>query len=81
MSTDHQRTIHPLIKQRKLLIADVSHMVIEPMTDHQFREQLETLVSYNVHNDGVCQDCIYIEQGHYMKPNTFQSNSMAIDPR
>ena len=56
-------------------------MAIEPMTDHQFREQLETLVSYNVCNDGVCQDCIYIKQGHYMNPTTFQSNSMAIDPR
>ena len=81
MSTDHQRTIQPLIKQRKLLIADITRMAIEPMTDHQFREQLEALVSYNVCNDGVCQDCIYIEQGHYMNPNTFQSNSMAIDPR
>ena len=38
------------------------------MTDHQFREQLEALVSYNVRNNRVCQDCIYIEQGHYMNP-------------
>ena len=74
MSTDHQRTIQPPIKTRKLLIADIMRMAIEPMTDHQFREQLEALVSYNVCNDRVCQDCIYIEQGHYMNPNTFQSN-------
>ena len=59
MSTDRQRTIHLPIKQRKLLIADVTRMALEPMTDHQFREQLETLVSYNVCNDGVCQDYLY----------------------
>ena len=56
-------------------------MAVEPMTDQQFREQIEALVSYNICNDGVCQDCIYIEQGHYMNPQTFQTNSMPIDPR
>ena len=46
MSTDRQRTIQPPLKQRKLLIADITWMAIEPMTDQQFREQIEALVSY-----------------------------------
>ena len=54
MSTDRQRTIQLPIKQRKLLIADITRMAIEPMTDQQFHEQLEAFVSYNVRNDGVC---------------------------
>ena len=42
---------------------------------------IETLVSYNICTDGVQQDCLYIEQGHFMTPTTFMTYSMAIDPR
>ena len=45
-----------------------------------FQENIETLVSYNVRNDGSQQDCLYIEQGHLMTPTTFMTYSMAIDP-
>ena len=38
-------------------------------------EKTETLISYNVWNDGAQQDCLYIEQGHLM------TCSMVIDPR
>ena len=46
-----------------------------------FRENIETLVSYNVRTDGLQQDCLYIEQGHLMTPTMFMTYSMAIDPR
>ena len=46
-----------------------------------FRENIETLVSYNIRSDGFQQDCLYIEQGHLMTPTTFMTYSMAIDPR
>ena len=58
-------------------------MRLQPFTvgGDSFRENLETLVSYNVRNDGMQQDCLYIEQGHLMIPTTFMTYSMAIDPR
>ena len=46
-----------------------------------FRENIETLVSYNVRNDGAQQDCLYTEQGHLMTPTMFMTHSMATDPR
>ena len=58
-------------------------MRLQPFTagGDNFRENIETLVSYNVHTDGVQQDCLYIEQGHLMPPTTFMTYSMAVDPR
>ena len=58
-------------------------MRLQPFTvgRDSFRENLEALVSYNVHNDGMHQDCLYIEQGHLMPPTTFMTYSMAVDPR
>ena len=46
-----------------------------------FRENIETLVSYNIRNDGAQQDCLYIEQGHLMTPTMLMTHSMAIDLR
>ena len=58
-------------------------MRLQPFTvgGDSFRENLETLVSYNVRTDGIQQDCLYIEQGHLMTPTTFMTYSMAVDPR
>ena len=81
MSTVHPRTIHLPLKQCKLSIVDITHMEIVPISDSAFREQLETLVSYNICNDGTRQDCLYIEQGHLLNLSLFQSHSMAIDPK
>ena len=50
------------------------------MNDDAFREQLETLISYNVHNDRLKQDCLYIEQGQFLNPSSLKAHSMAIDP-
>ena len=81
MSIPLQRTIHPPIKQRKLLIADVTRGELVHMDDDAFREQLATLISYNVRNDGIRQDCLYIEQGQFLNPSSFKAHSMAIDPQ
>ena len=51
------------------------------MNDDAFREQLGTLISYNVRNDGDKQDCLYIEQGQFLNPSSFKAESMAIDPQ
>ena len=69
------------LQQRTLLITDVTRL--QPFTagGDSFRENIETLVSYNVRTDGLQQDCLYIEQGHLMTPTTFMTYSMAIDPR
>ena len=58
-------------------------MRLQPFTvgGDSFWENLETLVSYNVRNDGMQQDCLYIEQGHLMIPTSFMTYSTAIDPR
>ena len=63
-----------------LLITDVTRL--QPFTagGDSFRENIETLVSYNIRTDGLQQDCLYIEQGHLMTPTTFMTYSMAIDP-
>ena len=72
-----QLPLHP----RTLLIADVTRLQPFIAGGDAFRENIETLVSYNICNNGAQQDCLYIEQGHLMTPTTFMTHSMAIDPR
>ena len=81
MSTRRLRNLQLPLRPRTLLITDVTRL--QPFTTggDSFRENIETLVSYNVHTDGLQQDCLYIEQGHLMTPTTFMTYSMAIDPR
>ena len=69
------------VKHKNTAITDVTRL--QPFTagGDNFRENIETLVSYNVRNDGSQQDCLYIEQGHLMTPTSFMTYSMAIDPR
>ena len=69
------------LRPRTLLITDVTRLQPFIAGGDSFRENIETLVSYNVHNDGSQQDCLYIEQGHLMTPTMFMTYSMAIDPR
>ena len=64
-----------------MLIADVTRGELVHMNDDAFREQLETLISYNVRNDSIKQDCLYIEQGQFLNPSSFKGHSMAIDPQ
>ena len=81
MSTSCSQNLQLPLSTRTLLIADVTRL--QPFTSggDTFRENIETLVSYNVHNDGSQQDCLYIEQGHLMTPTSFMRYSMAIDAR
>ena len=80
MSTSHPRNLQLLLRPRTLLIADVTKLQPFITRGDSFWENIETLVSYNIHNDGSQQDCLYIEQGHLMTPTTFMTYSMAIDP-
>ena len=81
MSTGRLRNLQLPLCPRTLLITDVTKL--QPFTagGDSFRENLETLVSYNVRNDGMQQDCLYIEQGHLMTPTTFMTFLMVIDPQ
>ena len=81
MSTSHPRNLQLPLHPRTLLITDVTRLQPFITGGDSFRENIETLVSYNVHNDGSQQDCLYIEQGHLMTPTTFMTYLMAIDPR
>ena len=81
MSTCRPRHLQLPLRPRTLLITDVTRLQPFTVGGDSFRENLETLVSYNVHTDGIQQDCLYIEQGHLMTPTTFMTYSMAIDPR
>ena len=80
MSTGCLQNLQLPLRARTLLITDVTKL--QPFTagGDSFHENIETLVSYNVRNDGAQQDCLYIEQGHLMTPTTFMTYSMAIDP-
>ena len=80
MCTTHPHNVRLPLRQRTLLITDVTRL--QPFTagGDRFRENIETLVSYNVRTDGLQQDCLYIEQGHLMTPTTFMTYSMVIDP-
>ena len=80
MSTSHPRNLQIPIQARTLLITDVTRLQPFIAGGDRFRENIETLVSYNVRNNGSQQDCLYIEQGHLMTPTTFMTYSMAIDP-
>ena len=81
MSICHPRHLQLPLRPRTLLIADVTRL--QPFTagGNNFRENIRTLVSYNVHTDGAQQDCLYIEHGHLMPPTTFMTYSMVVDPR
>ena len=81
MSTSHLRNLQLLLHPRTLLITDVTRLQPFIAGGDSFRENIETLVSYNVHIDGSQQDCLYIEQGHLMTPTTFMTYSMVIDRR
>ena len=81
MSTGCPRNLQLPLHPRTLLITNVTKL--QPFTagGDSFHENIETLVSYNVRNDGVQQDCLYIEQGHLMTPTMFMTYSIVIDPR
>ena len=81
MCTPHPRNVQLPLRPRTLLITDVTRLQPFTVGGDNFRENIETLVSYNVRTDGIQQDCLYIEQGHLMTPTTFMTYSMAIDPR
>ena len=81
MSTGRPGNLQLSLCPRTLLIADVTRLQPFIVGGDAFRENIETLISYNVRNDGAQQDCLYIEQGHLMTPTMFMTNSMAIDPR
>ena len=81
MCTPHPRNVQLPLRPRTLLITDVTRLQLFTVGGDSFRENIETLVSYNVRTDGIQQDCLYIEQGHLMTPTTFMTYSMAIDPR
>ena len=81
MSTDHLQNLQLPLHPRTLLIADVTKLQPYTAGGDSFCENIETLISYNVRNDGVQQDCLYIEQGHLMTPTMFMTYSMVIDPR
>ena len=80
MSICHPRHLQLPLRPRTLLIVDVTRL--QPFTagGNNFRENIETLVSYNVRTDGAQQDCLYIEQGHLMPPTTFITYPMVVDP-
>ena len=81
MFTGRPRNLQLLLSTRTLLITDVTRLQPFTARGDNFRENIETLVSYNVRNDRSQQDCLYIEQGHLMTPTSFMTYSMAIDPR
>ena len=81
MSTGHPRHLQLPLTTRTLLITDVTWLQPFTVGGDKFRKNIETLVSYNIRNDGLQQDCLYIEQGHLMTPTLFMTYSMAIDPR
>ena len=81
MSTSRPQNLQLPLRPRTLLITDVTRLQPFIAGGDSFRENIETLVSYNVRNDGSQQDCLYIEQGHLMIPTTFMTYSMAIDPQ
>ena len=80
MSTGRPRNLQLPLRPRTLLIADVTKLQPFIVGGERFRENIETLISYNIRNDREQQDCLYIEQGHLMTPTTFMTYLMAIDP-
>ena len=80
MSIGRLRHLQLPLTPRTLLIVDVTRLQPFTVGGEKFRENVETLVNYNIRNDGLQRDCIYIEQGNLMTPTLFMSYSMAIDP-
>ena len=74
MSTGRPCNIQLPLRPRTLLIADVTRLQPFIVGGDAFRENIETLISYNIRNDGAQQDCLYIEQGHLMTPTSFMTH-------
>ena len=81
MCTPRPRNVQLPLRPRTLLITDVTRLQPFTVGGDNFRENIETLISYNVRTNGIQQDCLYIELGHLMTPTTFLTYSMAVDPR
>ena len=80
MCTPRPWNVQLPLRPRTLLITDFTRLQAFTAGGDSFRENIETLISYNVRTDGIQQDCLYIEQGHLMTPTTFMTYSMAVDP-
>ena len=61
MSTGRLRNLQLPLCPRTLLIANVTRLQPFIVGGDAFRENIETLISYNVRNDSAQQDCLYIE--------------------
>ena len=81
MSTGRPRNLQLPLHPRTLLIVDVTRLQPFIVGGDAFQENIETLICYNVRNDGAQQDCLYIEQGHLMTPTSFMMHSIVIGPR
>ena len=81
MCTPRPGNVQLPLRPGTLLITDVTRLQPFTVGGDNFRENIETLVSYNMCTDGIQQHCLYIEQGHLMTPTTFMTYSMVIDPR
>ena len=81
MSTSLPQHLQLPLRPGTLLITDATRLQPFTARGDNFRENMETLVSYNVCTGGLQQDCLYIKQGHLMTPTMFMTYSMAIDPR
>ena len=81
MCTPRPHNVQLPLRPRTLLITDITRLQPFTVGGDNFRENIETLISYNVCTDAIQQDCLYIEQGHLMTPTSFMTYSMAVDPR
>ena len=71
MCMPRPRNVQLPLQPRTLLIADVTKLQPFTVGGDKFRENIETLISYNVRTDGIKQDCLYIQQGHLLTPTIF----------
>ena len=73
-----QRNFHQPLQPKCLLIADVTQNQQIPINWKGVPSDIETLISYNAHNEGITRDSFQIEYGQHMIANRFVAAQNSI---
>ena len=79
MYTQLHWNFHQLLLPKRLLITDTTQNQPFPTNWKNTPSEIETLISYSAHDDGINWDAFEIEYSQYMTANRFMAAQNAID--
>ena len=79
MYTHFQHNFHQPLQPKHLLIADVMQNQQIPVNWKGVPSDIETLISYNVQDNGITRDAFQIEYGQHMTAKCFMAAQNSIE--